>query len=48
MISSVEKGYKHRNAVLKGVCAASCVGREYHRSTDDSANKLLKAKCVLY
>ena len=30
MIASVEKGYGHRNAVFKAVCAASCVGREYH------------------
>ena len=32
MIVSVEKGYEHRNAVLKGVCAAA-VRREYHRPT---------------
>ena len=44
MIASVEKGYEHRNAVLKAACAASCVGREYHRPStiDNSANKLLK------
>jgi len=36
VIASVEKGYGHRNAVFKAVCAASCVGREYH---DDSLGR---------
>jgi len=46
VIASVEKEQEHRNAVLKGVCEASC--REGVPSTTDSENKLLEAKCVLY